>query len=126
MKGEEINEAKIILANEATAILHGKEKTREAEEAAKGAFSGAGTSGLPSITITMERLEGGILIYELLREAGLAKNNGEARRLIRGGGARVNDVKVSSERDEVGRYCSVDGHIKLSAGKKRHAVVHVE
>ena len=72
------------------------------------------------------RLDAGVPLYDLLREAGLAKSNSEARRLIRGGGARVNDERFRDETGTVGPDdLTADGTIKLSAGRKRHALVRV-
>ena len=139
LDGAEINEAKAILATEATALCHGREAAMEAAETAKRTFGvlarahpRAGvaelratvTVDLPTIEISRARLDEGVPVYDLLREAGLAKSNSEARRLIRGGGARVNDKPV---RDETGRVgpgdLTTEGTIKLSAGRKRHALV---
>ena len=69
------------------------------------------------------RLEEGVPAYELFRAAGLATSNGEARRLIKGGGGRLNDEKISDESASIGTGDLKDGVIKLSAGKKRHALV---
>ena len=139
LDGAETNEAKAILATEATALCHGREAARAAAETAKRTFGvlarahpRAGvaelratvTVDLPTIEISRARLDEGVPVYDLLREAGLAKSNSEARRLIRGGGARVNDKPV---RDETGRVgpgdLTTEGTIKLSAGRKRHALV---
>ena len=80
--------------------------------------------GLPTIEIPRARLDADVPLYELLREAGLAKSNSEARRLIRGGGARVNDERFRDETGTVGSGdLNADGAIKLSAGRKRHALV---
>ena len=82
------------------------------------------TVGLPTIEISRARLDEGVPVYDLLREAGLAKSNSEARRLIRGGGARVNDTPVRDETGTVGPGdLTTEGTIKLSAGRKRHALV---
>ena len=71
-----------------------------------------------------DRLAEGIPAYEVLRQAGLAASNGEARRLIKGGGGRINDTAIQSETQTVGLAdINPDGVIKLSAGKKRHALV---
>ena len=140
LEGAEINEAKAILATEATALCHGREAAEGAAEAARRTFSGdtrpinhehapsraTGVAGLPSIDISRSRLDAGIPVYDLLREAGLAKSNSEARRLIRGGGARVNDERFRNETGTVGpNDLTPEGAIKLSAGRKRHALVRV-
>ena len=139
LDGAEINEAKAILATEATALCHGREAAMEAAETAKRTFGvlarahpRAGvaelratvTVDLPTIEISRARLDEGVPVYDLLREAGLAKSNSEARRLIRGGGARVNDKPVRDETGTVGPGdLTTEGTIKLSAGRKRHALV---
>ena len=126
LRGAEINEAKAILATEATTLCHGNEAARAAAETARRTFaSGAGAAdGLPTIEIPRTRLAEGVPVYDLLREAGLAKSNSEARRLIRGGGARVNDTPVGDETGTVGPDdLTREGAIKLSAGRKRHALV---
>jgi tyrosyl-tRNA synthetase len=127
LDGAEINEAKKVLANEATRLCHGEAAAAEAAETARRTFE-EGTSGeaLPVAEVTQTRLDEGLLLYEALRECGLAATNGEARRLIKGGGARVNDQVVS---DEFHKLTAGDlnggSDIKLSAGKKRHALVRI-
>ena len=165
LEGAEINEAKAILATEATALCHGREAAVAAAETAgrtfgpaagttsshggagvdhilhpelKGSVTGelhvspikttgaGGAAGLPSIDIPRTRLDQGVPLYDLLREAGLAKSNSEARRLIRGGGARVNDERFRNETGTVGpNDLTPEGAVKLSAGRKRHALVRV-
>ena len=123
--GAEINEAKKILAFEATRLCRGLGAAVEAAETARQTFEeGISAEGLPTIEVSESELRSGVPVFELLRRAGLAKSNGEARRLIKGGGARVNDVAVSDEMQTVGPDdLDGDGCIKLSAGKKRHALV---
>jgi tyrosyl-tRNA synthetase len=125
LDGSEINEAKKILANEATALCHGPEAAAEAAETARRTFEqGEAASGLPTVEVAAARLEEGIVLFEAMREAGLAQSNGEARRLIKGGGARVNDEAVSDEfRQVTNTDIGGEGVIKLSAGKKRHALL---
>lgn len=127
LKGSEINEAKKTLANEATALIHGKDAAEEAAETARKTFE-EGTSGdsLPMIEIPREAIAKGVPAFALFRDVGLVTSNGEARRLIKGGGAKVNDEKVETE----DRIITLDDFaandtIKLSAGKKRHALVKV-
>ena len=125
LEGAEINEAKKILANEATALCHGRAAAEEAAETARKTFE-EGTAGeaLPVAEIAAARFDEGVLLYEALREAGLAASNGEARRLIKGGGARVNDVAMGDEMHRIARAdLGADGTVKLSAGKKRHALL---
>jgi tyrosyl-tRNA synthetase len=121
--GAEINEAKKILATETTALLHGREAAEAAAETARATFeAGTAAETLPTHLVAAAELEAGIPVWRLLAEAGLAASNGEARRLIRGGGARVNDAVV----DEA-RLITVtdlrDGALKLSAGKKQHRLI---
>jgi tyrosyl-tRNA synthetase len=122
--GAEINEAKKILADAATRLLHGDAAAREASETARRTFEeGHADDNLPSIAIPAAELAIGIPAYALFVRAGLAASNGEARRLIKGGGAKVNDETVASESDPVGSSHLRDGAIKLTAGKKRHILV---
>ena len=125
LEGAEINEAKKILAFEATKLCRGESAAREAAETARQTFEeGISAAGLPFIEVTAVELGDGLPAFELMRRAGLAKSNGEARRLIKGGGGRVNDVAIRDEMQTVGRDdFGAEGIVKLSAGKKRHAVV---
>ncbi|MBZ3693050.1 tyrosine--tRNA ligase [Phyllobacterium calauticae] len=123
--GSEINEAKKVLATEATAIVHGREAATMAAETARTTFEeGALAANLPSIDIATGELEGGIGILTLLVKAGLAGSNGEARRHIQGGAVRVNDASVSDEKAQVSTAdVTGDGIVKLSLGKKKHILV---
>jgi tyrosyl-tRNA synthetase len=125
LEGSEINEAKKVLATEATALCHGREAAEAAAATAHTVFeSGGSDSGLPMITVPRDLLAVGIPAFELFNRAGLAASNGEARRLIRGGGARINDAPVENETRTVS-LADLDslGMIKLSAGRKRHALM---
>lgn len=128
LKGSEINEAKKVLAFEATKLCHGKKAAEDAAETARKTFEeGAAAEGLPTIKIPRAKLAEGIPAFVLFKEAGLAASGGEARRLIAGGGARINDEKVSDEQQLITlASLSVDKTIKLSAGKKHHALVILE
>ena len=121
----EINEAKKMLASEATALLHGRAAADAAAETAKSVFEAGGAGDeLPRVTLPRAALEQGMPAFELFARAGLATSNGEARRLIKGRGARINDKIVTAEMQPVSLAdLDGDGHIKLSAGRKRHAVV---
>lgn len=125
LEGAELNDAKKILANAATELCHGAEAAQRAAETASLTFErGALAEDLPTITVPHGELESGIAVYVLLRESGLCQSNGEARRLIKGGGARVNDVAVREELATVSQAdLAGEGVIKLSAGRKRHALV---
>ena len=125
LEGSEINEAKKILATEATTLAHGQHAALAAAETARAVFEVGGlASELPMLALPRDTLERGIAALDLLTGANLAASKGEARRLIRGGGARINDRPVKSETELV---CLVDfdqkGYIKLSAGRKRHVLV---
>ena len=127
LEGEEINDAKKILADEATKLCHGAEAAQAAAETARKTFE-EGTRGdaLPAIEVAKAALEDGIPAFELFQQAGLAKSNAEARRLIKGGGGRLNDAPIGSETQAItAGDAGPDGVIKLSAGKKRHALVRV-
>ena len=122
--GAEINEAKKILATEATALAHGAEQAAIAAETARRAFEeGEAAETLPSVTVPEGELGAGIPAFRLFAMAGLAASNGEARRLIRGGGARVNDAPVADEGRLISTADLRDGAIKLSAGRKQHRLV---
>ena len=123
LKGAEINEAKIILANETTTLCHGAEAAAAAMQTAQQTFAGSGVSeGLPQETIDAGEVESLGMIAALVK-VGFAKSNGEARRLIRGGGARLNDTAVTDEDFQLGAGDFIDGRAKISAGKKRHALL---
>ena len=123
LEGAEINEAKIILANETTTLCHGAEAAAEAMQTAQQTFAGSGVSeGLPQETIDSGEVENLGMIAALVK-VGFAKSNGEARRLIRGGGARLNDTAVTDEDFQLGAGDFIDGRAKISAGKKRHALL---
>jgi tyrosyl-tRNA synthetase len=125
LAGAEINAAKITLATEATKMAHGAAAAEAAAETARRTF-GEGSAGddLPSIEVASADLARGIQAIDLLHRAGLAASKSEARRLIKGGGARVNGEAIA---DDAAILTSADvtreGYIKLSAGKKKHALV---
>ncbi|MPY71798.1 MAG: tyrosine--tRNA ligase [Alphaproteobacteria bacterium] len=126
LRDAEINDAKKALALEATALCHGADAAAAAAETARTTFEDGAQSaaGLPSIGMARDALDKGVPAFELLVAAGLAASNGEARRLIRGGGARLNDAVIGDETQPVtGGDLNADGVIKLSAGRKRHVLV---
>lgn len=119
LEGQEINDAKKILADEATTLCRGKDAAIAAAETAKTVFEQGGAGGdLPSAT-----LESGVSIIDALVALGLSKSKGEARRLIQQGGAKCNDAKIASIDDTLSEADVKAGSIKLSAGKKRHGLV---
>jgi tyrosyl-tRNA synthetase len=127
LSGSEINEAKKVLATEATALLHGRAAADEAAMAARRTFEeGALADALPTITVPSSELAAGLPVLGLFVRAGLVASNGEARRQIRGGGLRVNDVALTDERANVSASDLADGAIKLSLGRKKHVLVKVE
>jgi tyrosyl-tRNA synthetase len=125
LEGAATNDAKLVLANEATRLAHGEEARAAAAETARRTFADheAGED-LPTVEIAMAELAAGVAAFELFRRAGLAASNGEARRLIKGGGAKLNNSTVAEETQAV-THADLDagGILKLSAGKKRHAIV---
>jgi tyrosyl-tRNA synthetase len=124
LEGAGINDAKKILANEATALLHGAAAAQEAAETARRTFEqGDAAETLPTHIVAEADLAAGVPVFRLLTESGLAASNGEARRLIRGGGARVNDSAVLDEQQIITVADLRDGAVKLSAGKKQHRLV---
>ena len=123
LQGAELNEAKKLLANEATRLCRSDVAARAAAEAARSIFErqdGEGT-GLPTTNIDREEVATGVSVVDLLHRSGLAASKGEARRLIRGGGARLNETRISDEAMVVGPDHLIDGELTLSAGRKRHA-----
>ncbi len=124
LQGAELNDAKKILAHEATMLCHGEPAARRAADTARKTFEeGAVGDALPSTDIPRAELETGILAYELMCRLGLTKSNSEARRLIKGGGGRINDVPIATEKTRV-TLADINPHgvVKLSAGRKRHAL----
>ena len=125
LEGAELNEAKKILATEATALVHGRDAADRAAETARSTFEqGQIASSLPTIEVARGDLEKGLGVLNASVLAGFVKSTGEARRQIKGGGIRINDVAVSDERRALTLDDLTDeGVIKLSLGKKRHALV---
>jgi tyrosyl-tRNA synthetase len=119
------SDAKKVLADEATGLLHGTEAARIARAAAEKAFEqGSLSADLPTVEIPRPDLEAGIPIANLTTRAGLASSNGEARRLAQGGGLRLNDLAIS----DGGHLVTVadlnaDGVLKLAAGKKKIVLI---
>ena len=125
LDGVEINEAKKVLATEATALLHGRDAAERAAETARKTFEeGALADSLPTVTVSAADLASGIGILALFVQAGLAASNGEARRHVKGNALKINDVVVSDDRMTVDRsHIGREGAIKLSLGKKKHVLV---
>ncbi|QPC87644.1 tyrosine--tRNA ligase [Mesorhizobium sp. NBSH29] len=123
--GAELNEAKKILATEATAIVHGRAEAEAAAETARKTFEeGVTDASLPTIEIGNGLLEAGIGVLALFVSAGLAGSNGEARRHVQGGALRVNDTPVTDDKRLITMAdVSAEGAVKLSLGKKKHVLV---
>jgi tyrosyl-tRNA synthetase len=127
LEGAEINEAKIVLANAATAMCRGEEAAKSAEATARKVFAEGGLGGdLPVINVAKAALDAGMPVIDLLVQAGLATSKSDARRLIKGNGARINDQAIGDDALKVSAGdLNAEGVIKLSAGKKKHVVVRV-
>jgi tyrosyl-tRNA synthetase len=128
LRDGEINEAKKVLATEATTLAHGRAAAEQAATTSSVVFGTdvftTVSSGLPEVALDRESLARGVAVFELFVRAGLTRTNSEARQLIRGGGARLNDVVIATETQPVSLADLDDGGvIKLSAGRKRHALV---
>jgi len=125
LKGSEINEAKKALADAATSLLHGGDAARQAAETARQTFEeGTIAENLPTVEIPRGEFEAGIGVLSAFVKAGLVASNGEARRQIKGGGLRVNDVAVTDEKMTLsGSNLTPEDVIKLSFGKKRHVLL---
>jgi tyrosyl-tRNA synthetase len=138
LQGAELNEAKVVLANEATRLCRGEAAARAAADAARHVFVRTGTgklvlkghppevtTGLPTTDVPRVELEHGINVADLLSRTGLAASKGEARRLIRGGGARLNDARIDDEAMLIDTAHLQGDQLTLSAGRKRHVKVRV-
>jgi tyrosyl-tRNA synthetase len=124
LQGAEINEAKKVLATEATAMVHGRDKADAAAQAAQQTFEqGTLAQGLPTVEIASAELAAGLGVLTAFVKAGLVKSNGEARRQIAGGGLRVNDEAVTDDTAKLGPGDVRDGVVKLSLGRKRHVLL---
>jgi tyrosyl-tRNA synthetase len=125
LAGAEINEAKKVLATEATALLHGRNAAEGAADTARRTFEEGGAgAALPSIAVPQAELEAGIGLPALFVRAGLAGSNGEVRRAVANNAVRVNDSPVSDAARLIGvADLDPDGRVKLSVGRKKHALV---
>ena len=122
---KDINKLKVLLANEATKILHGEKAAKESENTAKETFHGIGVSkNLPEINIPRSQLEKGISILDLLSSNSIVSSKSDARRAIKGNGIKINDKLVIDEKKIVSKNdFEEDGYIKISYGKKKHFII---
>ena len=126
LKGAEINEAKSILANHVTTLCHGEKVASDVEKTAKDVFEQGGAgSDLPSYRVTMGEVETGLSVAQLLIKTGLTKSGKEAKRLISENGARLNGVLVTDISQTLNIH-DFNKPLKLSAGKKRHAIIDLQ
>jgi tyrosyl-tRNA synthetase len=126
LQGQEINEAKKVLATEATALLHGRAAAEQAADTARTTFEqGAVAENLPTVEVPRAELEAGLGVLTVFAEkTGLVASNGEARRQIKGGGLKVNDASVSDEKMTLSaKDLTAEGVIKLSLGRKKHVLL---
>ncbi|MET1410745.1 tyrosine--tRNA ligase [Roseibium sp. HPY-6] len=125
LEGSEINDAKKVLATEATALIHGRENAEAAAETARKAFEeGQSAEGLPTIEIPRAELEAGLGVLSAFVTAGLCASNGDVRRNIKGGAVKINDRNESNDRRQLSSEdITGDGIIKLSLGKKKHVLL---
>ena len=128
LKGNELNEAKKILAHEVTQLCHGRDAANSVAESARKTFEeGSIGQDLPFIIINKNDLEDGVWVVEAMRKLALIQSNGEGRRLIANGGVRVNDTVINDPEKQLNvSDISISGMIKLSAGKKRHALLKLQ
>ena len=126
LEGAEVNDAKKLLATEATALAHGRDAAEQAADTGRRAFEdGEAADNLPTITVSAAALADGIPAVRLFVESGLASSNGEARRLFKQGGGSVNNAVITEETRVITPEDLVNGAIKLSAGKKQHRLVRI-
>ncbi len=124
LQGSEINEAKKVLATEATALMHGRDNAEAAAETAKKTFEqGLTAANLPTVEMPVAELESGIGVLAAFVKAGLVVSNSEARRQVQGGGVKVNDRIVTNDKAVINADDVKDGFVKLSLGKKKHVLL---
>jgi tyrosyl-tRNA synthetase len=125
-KDKDINELKVLLANEATTMLHGSKAAKNSEQAAKEAFSGNTLgSNLPSIKMKKKDLDTKINIIDLVALSKLETSKSEIRRLIKGNAVKINDKIISDEKLIIKNELFNDNYLKLSLGKKRHIKIEI-
>ena len=120
LEGAELNEAKKILATEATALARGREAAIKALETATRAFEQGGSAGLPTKEIEKSLIDNGYAVIDAMIDVGFAASKSEARRLIKGGGVKINDKAIPDDKVILSGAHVNDNQIKLSVGKKKH------
>ena len=126
LEEKNINELKILLANKATAMLHGEDAAQNSEQAAKEAFSGNSLgSNLPSVKIETKQLENNINIIDLIILSKAENSKSEIRRLIKGKAIKINDAVVPDEKFIINQELFTENYLKLSIGKKRHIKIEL-
>jgi tyrosyl-tRNA synthetase len=125
LRGQEINEAKKVLATQATALVHGRDAAAQAEDTARKTFEeGALAESLPTVEIARADLDAGLGVLAAAVRAGLVSSTSDARRQVKAGGLRVNDATVTDEKLTLGAAAlTPEGVIKLSLGRKRHVLI---
>ena len=127
IENDNINDLKILLANETTSMLHGEDAAKNSEQAAKEAFSGNTLgSNLPSIKIDSKNIDNKFDIIDLIILSKLEKSKSEIRRLIKGSGVKINDEIVSDEKLVITNNFFNENYLKLSIGKKRHLKIELD
>ena len=127
IENDNINDLKILLANETTSMLHGEDAAKNSEQAAKEAFSGNTLgSSLPSIKINSKNIDNKFDIIDLIILSKLEKSKSEIRRLIKGSGVKINDEIVSDEKLVITNNFFNENYLKLSIGKKRHLKIELD
>jgi tyrosyl-tRNA synthetase len=125
LQGQEINEAKKVLATEATALVHGRQAAEQSSDTSRKTFEeGSFAGALPSVEIAQAELIPGLGVLSAFVKAGLVSSNGDARRQVKAGGLKVNDTTVSDEKMSLtAKDLTPEGAIKLSLGKKKHVLL---
>ncbi len=127
IENDNINDLKIILANETTSMLHGEEAAKNSEQAAKEAFSGNSLgSNLPFIKINSKKIDNKFDIIDLIISSKLEKSKSEIRRLIKGNAVKINDRIISDEKLVITNRLFYKNYLKLSIGKKRHLKIELD
>ena len=127
IKNKDINELKILLANNATTMLHGEKASKNSEQAAKEAFSGSSLgSNSPLVKIKAKDLNNQITIIELIILSNLENSKSEIRRLIKGNAVKINNKTISDDKLIIDQSLFADNYLKLSIGKKRHIKIEID